>query len=568
MATILGTAGPNVINGTNDPGDVIFARAGNDLVNANAGNDLVFGELGNDVLVSGLGDERLNGGLGNDTLNGGVGIDTADYSSSTIDPPGPIGPQPYTGATAGVTVNLNLAGAQNTGEGGIDQLIGIENVFGTNFKDVLTGNSANNVFSGLAGNDTLLCGNGNDTLNGGAGNDVLNGGTGSDTASYTSATANVSVNLTLAGAQNTGGGGIDTLVSIENLTGSTFNDTLTGNSGANVLDGRGGNDQLIGGAGNDRLLGGSGNDVLNGGPGSDTADYSTATAGVTVHLDLMEGPLEPVVVNTAGAGIDTLVSIESLTGSNFKDTLSVSGGEDSTLTGGDGDDHLYSDHADNATLNGGAGNDKLSAGQTGLTTLNGEAGNDTLTMGDAHGTLNGGTGDDKLSAGWGTYTLNGGDGNDLLETDSTFAAPQAILNGGAGNDVLKADSFGPLNGGAGADTLEHIPGVFGPTILTFVYNAVSDSPAGTGKDKIIGFVGKGASVGDKIDLSTIDANTLLSGNQAFTWKGATPGGAGTLWYTGGVLSGNVDGDAAPEFEIELLGAPTLSVGGTGTDIIL
>lgn len=71
MATILGTSGSNVINGTNDPGDVIFARAGNDLVNANAGNDLVFGELGNDVLVGGLGDDRLNGGLGNDTLNGG-----------------------------------------------------------------------------------------------------------------------------------------------------------------------------------------------------------------------------------------------------------------------------------------------------------------------------------------------------------------------------------------------------------------------------------------------------------------------------------------------------------------
>ena len=119
MATILGTSGSNVINGTNDPGDVIFARAGNDLVNANAGNDLVFGELGNDVLVGGLGDDNLNGGIGNDTLNGGTGSDTANYSSGTVDPPGPVGPRPVTGAMAGVTVNLNLQGvAQNTGGGG------------------------------------------------------------------------------------------------------------------------------------------------------------------------------------------------------------------------------------------------------------------------------------------------------------------------------------------------------------------------------------------------------------------------------------------------------------------
>jgi hypothetical protein len=74
--------------------------------------------------------------------------------------------------------------------------------------------------------------------------------------------------------------------------------------------------------------------------------------------------------------------------------------------------------------------------------------------------------------------------------------------------------------------------------------------------------------GDQIDLLTIDANVLVSGDQAFTWKGTTPGGAGTLWYTGGVLYGNVDGDATPEFQIQLVGTPALSVGGTGTDILL
>lgn len=104
------------------------------------------------------------------------------------------------------------------------------------------------MLSSLGGNDSLNGGAGNDTLNGGLGNDTLNGGTGIDTASYTSATANVSVNLNLVGTQFTGGGGIDQLVSIENLTGSRFNDVLTGNAGNNVLTGGGGNDLLNGGA--------------------------------------------------------------------------------------------------------------------------------------------------------------------------------------------------------------------------------------------------------------------------------------------------------------------------------
>ena len=43
---------------------------------------------------------------------------------------------------------------------------------------------------------------------------------------------------------------------------------------------------------------------------------------------------------------------------------------------------------------------------------------------------------------------------------------------------------------------------------------------------------------------------------------------GHLRYVGGVLQGNVDGDAAAEFEIQLVGTPALVVGGTGTDILL
>jgi Ca2+-binding RTX toxin-like protein len=540
MATIIGTNSNNILNGTTSS-DTMIGRAGNDQLFGNGGND------------------RLQGGTQNDVLNGGLGIDTADYYSNLL-----IGGTTYIGATAGVIVNLNLAGAQNTVGAGLDTLVSIENLTGSNFNDALAGNSGTNVLSGLAGSDILagaggtdqlLGGDGNDLLNGGTHNDLLNGGLGSDTADYGTftigrqpvigATAGVTVTLTVQGAaQNTGGAGLDTLVSIENLTGSDFNDILIGNSADNVLTGRAGNDTLIGGLGNDTLQGDSGNDTLNGGAGIDTASYRTATAGVTVSLD--NG-----VYNTGGAGRDTLVDIEILTGSNFNDTLtgsnSIVGG---TLNGGLGNDTLSAAFSvGNITLNGGAGDDELGGRYAQFSTFNGDEGDDSLFVLDSdHVTLNGGTGND---------TLGGADGYDM-----TF-------HGGAGDDVLSNSShYGihcTMNGGAGADTFRKSSD--GGTV-TFDYSFVSDSPVGTGKDTIDGFNGAGSGIDDQVDLTGIDANTLVSGNQAFIFGG--PFTAGHLRYVGGVLQGNVNGDAAPEFEIQLIGAPALFVqaGHLGSDILL
>lgn len=133
-------------------------------------NDTLTGDAAANDLNGGTGNDTLNGGAGNDTLNGGAGIDLADYQT----------------ATARVAVNLNLTTAQNTSGSGIDTLIGIENVRGSNFHDNLTGNAAANVLSGLAGNDILNGGAGNDILNGGAGRDGLIGGGGSDTFAFNS----------------------------------------------------------------------------------------------------------------------------------------------------------------------------------------------------------------------------------------------------------------------------------------------------------------------------------------------------------------------------------------------
>ncbi len=223
MAIINGTSGDDIRVGTLSA-DTMNGLAGNDTLVGLAGNDVlngdaVLGPYGNDNLIGGAGNDTLNGrggndwligGTGNDVLNGGAGIDTADYSSRSIHGIG------YVGATAAVTVNLNLTGTQNTGGAGIDTLVSIENVSGTNFNDTLTGNGANNVLAGLGGNDTIFGGDGNDRLEGGAGNDTLDGWTGNDTIN--------------------GGDGNDTLLGYDGK------DILTGGAGKDTFWGEGGND--------------------------------------------------------------------------------------------------------------------------------------------------------------------------------------------------------------------------------------------------------------------------------------------------------------------------------------
>lgn len=141
--------------------------------------------------------------------------------------------------------------------------------------DVVAHGTAQFSFTGGAGNDTVALGAGADSVAGGGGTNRLDGGAGADTASWTS---QVRADL-LAGDATFLGAGVwfrDTLVSIEHLAGSAFDDILLGNDSANVLYGVNvspsvsGNDILAGRGGDDTLWGMDGNDILIGGRGADT----------------------------------------------------------------------------------------------------------------------------------------------------------------------------------------------------------------------------------------------------------------------------------------------------------
>jgi serralysin len=147
-------------------------------------------------------------------------------------------------------------------------------VYGTSKGETLNAldgvtNGADLIF-GLAGNDRIYGLGGNDEILGGAGADYIDGGSGIDTASYSDSWTGVYVSLLPGVVGQLGTADWDTLVNIENLTGSAHNDFLEGDGGANVLRGLSGNDYLYAFGGNDVMFGGTGDDILEGDAGNDT----------------------------------------------------------------------------------------------------------------------------------------------------------------------------------------------------------------------------------------------------------------------------------------------------------
>ena len=285
--------------------------------------------------------------------------------------------------------------------------------------------------------------------------------------------------------------------------------------------------------------------------GSDDSIYNTGELIGAVSLgggnDLYDGR-GGIVRGTIllGAGNDTAYGgdlSEIFEGGTEADLLSGGGGDDTfnadngdgndTIDGGDGRDTYDGSFAggsifvdlDEGLAAGAAGNDSLDS----VENVIGSFLADTLSGDDIANVLRGSNGNDSLFGAGGRDTLDGGDDNDLLV-------------GGLGRDLL--------TGGFGADV--------------FDFDALAESGiTGATRDRIIDFQ-DGI---DDINLSTIDAKTFLSGNQAFSFIGA-----GAFTSAGGqirafvndagntIVQINNDKDAAAEMTLVLLGTHTLSAG--------
>lgn len=355
------------------------------------------------------------------------------------------------------------------------------------------------------------------------------------------------------------------------VKGTTGNDNLLGTIYSEKILGFGGNDKLEGLAGNDHLDGGIGADTMEGGAGNDI--YIVDNIGDRV-IEAGNGGTDAVhstITYNLAASVENLVLTGSAaingTGNLLANRLTGNGAANQ-LVGGLGADSLFG-NGGNDTLLGGTEADLLDGG-AGIDLLQGGAGNDTYVVDNPGDRVaEAGSGIDLVRAGvsfqlpglvenlilTGNAAING-TGNALANSLTGNAAAN-LLFGGAGADIL--------NGGAGQDTIngglgtDQLAG--GPDAIrdVFIFNALSESAVGTGRDRIGDF----RTGIDDIDLRALDADTRVAGNQAFDFSGTTAT-ANAVWYIKAganlVVRADVTGDRVADFEIAVLNQTGLSAG--------
>jgi serralysin len=389
-------AGVEIENATGGDGDdTLTGNTLGNVLNGGVGTDSLFGLAGQDTLI---------GGAGADALDGGNGLDWASYAD----------------AAARVVLNLTI-GSGTQGDAAGDTYTSIERVQGSDFNDIMTAGATSTLIRGGLGNDVVRSGagdddlrgdEGNDTIYGGAGADDIRGGSGNDLLWYRFSTEAITIDMDNSAA-NSGDAAGDTLLLIERVRGSDYDDSILGRDVAqDRLFGGDGNDTLSGRGGNDYLFGGEGADVHNGGDGIDYASYFNATVGVTLDLSNLAN-------NTGEAAGDTFNSIERFFGSLLDDVFT-----------GDDTDNFLRTNIGNDTLNGLGGNDRL-YGEGGDDTIDGGAGIDRILGGEGNDTMTGGSGRD-------AYYFEDSAGTDTI-TDWTSGEDRMIFLNSSG-----ANAFGDL----------------------------------------------------------------------------------------------------------------------------
>jgi VCBS repeat-containing protein len=437
---------------------------GGALVVGTAGPDTLPGTTSDDTIQGLGGNDKLQGLAGNDILDGGQGFDRALY----------------TDATSGITVNL--AAGTVTGGSGSDTLINVESIVGSDFADTIntagfTGDS------GIAGNPFGL-----NEIEGRGGNDTITSDVNSQGAlltrvSYISATAGVTVDLAAHTASASDGSvGTDNLVGsgFSTVIGSQFADTLLGTANANgtveIFDGR------------------AGNDTINGRGGFDRADYAldpATNSGITVNL--LAGT---VVGDRQGTGdvtigSDTLISVESVRGTNFADSFNAVGFSGSGVNPGS-----------NGTFN----------------EFNGMGGTDTIT----------GNGNTRLAFvnATGSITVDllaGTDSGDASTGNDTFTGVNAVQASMFDDTILGSNSTTTTETFAGLGGNDFIDGRGGFDLAT--YNNIYFSTGAITVNMGAGTVTGDASVGTDT-LRSIEAVQGTNFNDVF--DASTFGTAGAL----------------------------------------
>jgi Ca2+-binding RTX toxin-like protein len=581
--------------------------------------EAVIGTNEADTLLGSSVDNEFQGFAGNDVIDGRGGFDTVLYGGNFNGGGNTFSPVGSFPIVRGVTVNLTTGQATDAWFG-TDTLTSIEAVVGTNFADDLTGivqaDGSRTLLRGLGGSDTLR-------------------GTGTDrsiTANYLGDGARVLVNLAAtdetlagtfvaAGTARDGTGAIDTIISIQSVRGSAFNDIIVGTDLADRLEGEGGNDTIFGRAGGDQVRGNAGNDTLFGEDGDDSvqggAGVDTASGGNgydNLRFDTANATQGAVASLTTGLVIDefgnsetigAVNDFEMLVGSNLADILEgkALAGEIVQLEGRGGDDLLRAGSGSSAGVvayyafdpAGIVADLTLATGQV----TDGFGNTDTLVgVGGVRGSrfddlITGNDSDNWFRGEGGNDVINGLGGFDILSY-SNFASNSVQTSGII---MALADGAGSvIDGLGGIDTVSGIEQVNGSQLadlitfsgtqgMTIVGNAGDDViQGGDGNDTINGGDGDDTISGGDGDDRLTDNDGLNfefggAGNDTFvnvanstSLLDTMTGGSGTDRYivgTGAATSDRIadlitDFDPAEDDVIDLadlLAATTVYTGG-------
>lgn len=304
-------------------------------------------------------------------------------------------------------------------------------------RDIMAVTTSLAQYAGDAGNDIFVSD---------GSNNAFDGGDDRDTYSLELAESAASVNLPAGQAFARFNQQFDSLVRIENVRGSRFNDEILGDANDNRIDGLGGDDVIESGGGNDTVDGGAGTNSMDGGPGTDTLVVNgtitsrTLVAGIltvtgsrdgaafthnTANFEqvLENGELRSVAFFAGQSAVNNVVSTTVIP------ETSVLAAVEAMIAG--------------RTLNGNARANALTGEATGDDDISGFGGPDTLR---------GLGGDDVILGGPGRDRIEGGDGNDIVSGDGG----NDNVSGGSGDDEV--------SGGPGLDRLEG-----GPDRDTFLF---------------------------------------------------------------------------------------------------
>lgn len=510
---VLGREGDDVIFGgdgndrivAGDGNDVVYAGAGDDVVFSGGGGDIVFGGTGNDLLFGDDGNDVLLGEAGRDTIWGGIGAD-------------------------------NISGGD-----------GDDHLYGEAGEDFLDGGAGNNYLDGGAGNDTILVHVG----------DVAKGDTGDDTLIAVPHSSAAPVFVADPGPTQFGSGEVpddetdNTLTTVATssvevraeATAGTAN-TETSSSSQNVANALAAAAVAPAGPQDNQS-----STEVDGGDGIDTLDVQAVSADMKVNL-------KAGAAFSTATGYIEIANVEDVTGGSGYNTI-VGSDVDNNLTGGASDDIILGEAGDDY-IAGGDNVDLLAGGKDADTVLGGD-GDDVIaaTIDDGNDHYAGGSGSDTYDATTTsadlTVDLDAGVASSSETGEDTLTGIENV-NCGSGNDTIVAnDEVNTFTGGEGADT--------------FVFGSVAAIGMGSGsRDKILDFA-----VGDRIDLDKISDDfvddlqdafgdhvirrfVLIGAQETFSQAGQmkvryedTNDGQVTI------LSGNINGDADAEFELELMG---------------